>query len=60
MKTYYVLWTYLGNYSKLIEIVAKDAVEAADKATGFFSKDFHEKATVYVFDKPPVMMVLPK
>ena len=57
IKTYYVLWTYGSNYSKLISIEATTAVDAADQATGHFSKSFQEKGTVYVFDRTPVLHI---
>lgn len=56
MKKYWVLWTYIANYSSLIEVDAESGEDAADKVTGLFSKDFRKKASVYVFDRPPTFM----
>lgn len=53
-KKYWVLWTYIANFSKLVEIEASSPTEAAEFVTGHFSKDFEAKATVYVFDHSPV------
>ena len=55
MRTFYVLWTYIANYSRLMKVSAKDATEAAESA--MFGPGFDEKATVYVFDVPPAMIV---
>lgn len=52
-KKYWALWTYVANYSNLIEVDAESAEDAADKVTGLFSKDFQQKASVYVFDRAP-------
>jgi hypothetical protein len=52
-KKYWVLWTYVANYSSLVEVDAESGEDAADKVTGFFSKDFQQKASVYVFDREP-------
>lgn len=56
MKTYYVLWTYVANFSKLLTVQAASPREALDQATGFFSLDFKHKGNVYVFDRPPVLV----
>ena len=53
MKKFWVLWTYVANYSNLIEVDAESAEDAAKRVTGFFSKDFSQKGSVYVFDKAP-------
>ena len=55
MKTYYVLWTYIANYSELREIEARSPEEAHKAMTDWFGPEFHAKATVYIFDKAPVM-----
>jgi hypothetical protein len=60
MKTFYVIWTYIGNYSEVKPVEAKTADDAADKATSFFSKDFQKKGTVYVFDHAPTFTKLPE
>lgn len=58
MNTYYVLGTYLGNYSERPwEMMAKSLEQAADNLRHFFSQDFRAKGTVYVFDTPPVLTV---
>jgi hypothetical protein len=59
MKKFWVLWTYSANYSELKEVDAFDPDHALNLTTGFFSKDFHKKATVYVFDRPPVFTKAP-
>lgn len=58
-KTYWVLWTYVANYSeRLLEVGGCASPEdAAKRATVFFSDDFHKKATVYVFDQKPMLVV---
>lgn len=56
VKTYYVLWTYIANFSKLMSVQADSPREALDKATGLFSSDFKHKGNVYVFDRPPVLV----
>lgn len=53
MKKYYVIWTYIGNYSDVKEVDAESASEAAQKVTWTFSADFQKKAHVYVFDREP-------
>lgn len=58
-RKYYVLWTYIANYSSVLEVEATSPSQALDVATGFFSKDFHAKASVYVFDHEPVLIRLP-
>lgn len=55
MNTYWVMWTYIANYSKPIRVEAKDADEAIKLTCGYFSDDFHKKASIYVFDREPVM-----
>ncbi len=53
MKQFYVLWTYIANFSRLIPIKAESAEAALKESCGYFSDDFKRKATVYVFDAPP-------
>ncbi len=60
MKDFYVIWTYIGNYSKVQKIEAKDELEAAERATYCFSNDFKQKGTVYVFDRSPVYVKQPE
>jgi hypothetical protein len=56
MKTYYILWTYIANYSeRLVKVQANNPEEALKNSIGYFSEDFRKKATVYVFESPPVL-----
>lgn len=57
MKTYYVLWTYIANYSRLMQVVASDAAHAHHLTADGMSEDFRLKATVFVFDTPPAHIV---
>jgi hypothetical protein len=59
MNTYWILWTYSANYSELVEVKAKNPTHAIEVATAFYSADFKKKATVYVFDHPPVNVKVP-
>ena len=54
MKTYWIVWTYLGNYSKPLEIMADSPEAAAKVPLSFYSDDFRAKASIYVFEAPPV------
>lgn len=54
MKTFYVLWTYVANYSRLFKIDARDKEEALAASTGYYGVDFKTKGSVFVFDTPPV------
>ena len=58
MKKFWVLWTYSANYSSLMEIEASSAKEASERATGFFSTDFHKRGNIYVFDKAPAYKIV--
>lgn len=60
MKTFYVIWTYIGNYSEVKPVQAESSEKAVEVATSFFSKDFQQKGTVYVFDRAPVFTKLPE
>ncbi len=66
MKTYYILWTYIANYSELHKVRADSPELAIKSFTGCFSEDFQKKAKIYVFDAPPIMfmdkgdVILPK
>ncbi len=54
MKTYWLLWTYIANYSdKPLRVQAKDPKEAADSLRRMYSDDFAKKATIYVLDVEP-------
>ncbi len=56
MNQYYVLWTYIANFSRLITIKADNAEEARKLSCGFFSEDFAKKATVFIFETPPAII----
>lgn len=58
MKKFWVIWTYSANYSKLMEIEAKDAEEAAKRATFLYGDRFHKEANIYVFDTKPAFQVV--
>ncbi len=55
-KQFYVLWTYIANYSRLIPIKAETPEIAREESCGYFSDDFKKKATVFVFDTPPTLI----
>lgn len=55
MKTYYVLWTFAANYSKLMEIPAESAEEAKNAVLWLWGKEFRDTCNMYVFDTPPVI-----
>ena len=61
MKTFYVLWTYIANFSRLLKVEAKDADAALQCTVGWYMESdnpaFRDKATVYVFDSPPARIV---
>lgn len=57
MRTFYVLWTYIANFSRLMPVRAETAEEAYMESCGHLSEDFRAKATVYVFDAPPALIV---
>jgi hypothetical protein len=59
MKDYWVMWTYVANFSPLIHIYATTPEAALAKATCVFSDDFRKRASVYVFDVEPVLERLP-
>ena len=52
--------TDIGDYAPLSKFYADSAEEAVKMETRFFSDDFHKKANIYVFDKPPVFQILNK
>ena len=55
MNTYFLLWTYLGNYSdKPLKVEAENPGAAIDKLCRWYSKDFAEKATIFVYETLPV------
>ncbi len=58
MQDFWVMWTYLGNYSdEPYKLKAESAQKAADVFLNGFSEDFRKKGSVFVFDKPPVLTV---
>jgi hypothetical protein len=59
MKDFYVLWTYLGNHSSVMHVPALSAESVRDAVFATYSDDFGAKATVYVFDRRPVLTSLP-
>lgn len=56
MKKFWVLWTYIANYSSLLEVEAESPEDAIKRTTHMFSNDFHMKANVYVFDHPAILI----
>lgn len=56
LKPYYVLWTYMANYSELICILTSSPEEAVKLTTGYFGEKFHEMGNSYVFDTKPVLV----
>jgi hypothetical protein len=59
VKTFYVLWTYVANFSRLHEVQGESAEAVAENLLNGFSGDFREKATIYVFDRPPAFTYTP-
>jgi hypothetical protein len=53
MKDYYVIWTYVANYSSMMVVSAEDEVSACEKVYAVFGQDFRKRATVYVWSTPP-------
>lgn len=54
-KTYYLMWTYLGNHSdKPMRVEALSPEVAVNCLLEFFSDDFRAKGTIQVFDHEPV------
>ena len=54
MRTFYVTWTYLGNYSERPTIMdAESAADAAERIFRGFSDDFRAKGSVYVTTEAP-------
>lgn len=54
LQDYYVIWTYLGNYSDSpMRIRARSAKDAVESLVKFYSEDFRKKATVYAFTELP-------
>jgi len=57
MKPFWVLWTYIANYSRVQRVMARTAEDAHQQATCVFGADFRKKGTVYVFDHPPILCI---
>jgi hypothetical protein len=68
-RTYYVIWTYVANYSNVIEVKAENAEKArelifAQYGVGPLSlpniskAEFRAKAAVHVFDSAPHVPLL--
>ena len=47
----------MANYSRTIPTMANSPEDAMHATCGAFSQDFLAKATVYVFDAPPALIV---
>lgn len=59
-RKFWVLWTYSTNYIDKPQVVEADGPdETLDWVVGHFSDDFQRKATVYVFDRGPVLVRKP-
>jgi hypothetical protein len=58
-KTYWVIWTYIANYSEQACPVAAFSPEDAAKVIidSYGGEEFARKATVYVFDHKPVLVM---
>lgn len=52
--TYWVLWTYVANYSSLMKVEADSPEQAKEKVCDWYGPEFLKKAHIYVFDKEPV------
>lgn len=54
LKPYWIIWTYIANYSSRPHKLYAESPEAAvAELLGMYSEDFKAKAKVYVFDSPP-------
>lgn len=54
MQKFYVSWTYSANYSKRPHVVdAATAEDAARTVAEWYSKDFQDRATIYVTSEEP-------
>jgi hypothetical protein len=61
MKSYWIMWTYIANHStKPIKVQAATPEDAVQVALGFYSEDFHEKGSFFVFDSEPVLQKVSK
>lgn len=57
MKEYFVMWTYQTNYSGLLRVHAEGPLEAAQHFVGHYGEDFKRRASIYVFDTAPALML---
>lgn len=55
MRDFWVLWTYIANYSGLIRVSATSEEDAAEFMRRRYGDEFKQKATIYVFDKKPAV-----
>lgn len=55
MKTFYVIWTYVANYSGLITVEAESADAAKQQVLDRYGAEFADAARIFVFDAPPVI-----
>jgi len=56
VKTYFVLWGYVANFSdEPIVIKARDPHDAKEKLYSRYSDEFRAKARVWVFDHAPAL-----
>ena len=53
MRKFWVIWTYIGNYSDCMEVQGNSAEEVAKSLMDFYSADFRKRGNIYVFDKEP-------
>jgi len=60
MKKFYVIWTYIGNYSNVMELFGNTAEDILKSLYGFYSEDFKKKANIYIFENPPILQVTRK
>ncbi len=53
-KTFWIMWTYVGNYGGPSRWDgATTAEEAAKQVSDGLSRDFRARGRIYVFDSPP-------
>ncbi len=59
MRPYWLIWTYIANYSeKPFRVTAANPEAAAEVLYGAFSNEFRAKAKVYVFESEPVLTMV--
>ena len=55
MKKFWIMWTYVANFSERpVRVSAKNPAEAIDIAFSSYSNDFQAKAKFFVFETEPV------